>query len=124
MVAGSRSAPIAALERLADADAFRPSLRLARRDAVWAIRMLRDRPLPLFEAAETRAGTPVAEVSEPAVVLRPMKAGREVVEDYNATELTLRPRPVSFLRRELAVRHIVPCAEVSGGAGWRTADNI
>ena len=67
--------PIAALERLADADAFRPSLGLARREAVWAIRALRDRPLPLFEAAETRAGTPIAEVSEPAVVLRPMTAG-------------------------------------------------
>ena len=33
-----------------------------------------------------------------------MKAGREVVEDYNATGLTLRPHPVSFLRRELAAR--------------------
>jgi hypothetical protein len=76
--------PIAAPERLADADAFRPSLHLACREAVRAIRALRDRPLPLFEADETHAGTLVAEASEPAVALRPMKAGREVVEDYNA----------------------------------------
>ena len=50
--------PIAALERLADADAFRPSLGLARREAVWAIRALRDRPLPLFEAAEIARRNP------------------------------------------------------------------
>ena len=80
---------------------------------------LRDRPLPLFEAAEMRAGTPIAEVSEPAVVLRPMTAGREVVEDYNATGLTLRPHPVSFLRRELAARGIVPCAEASAARDGR-----
>jgi error-prone DNA polymerase len=111
--------PIAALERLADADAFRASLGLARREAVWAIRALRDRPLPLFKAAEARAGTPIAEVSEPAVVLRPMKAGREVVEDYNATGLTLRAHPVSFLRRDLAARGIVACAEASAARDGR-----
>jgi error-prone DNA polymerase len=111
--------PTAALERLADADAFRPSLGLARRDAVWAIRALHDRPLPLFEAAEARTGIPIAEVSEPAIVLRPMKAGREVVEDYNTIGLTLRPYPVSFLRRELAARGIVPCAEASAARDRR-----
>src|SRR2546423_546989 len=37
-----------ALERLDDADAFRPSLDLAQREAIWAIRALRDNPLPLF----------------------------------------------------------------------------
>jgi error-prone DNA polymerase len=41
--------PITALERLADADAFRPSLGLARRGAIWAIRALSE-PLPLFAA--------------------------------------------------------------------------
>ena len=40
--------PVAALERLADADAFQPALGLDRREAVWAIRGLRDEPLPLF----------------------------------------------------------------------------
>jgi error-prone DNA polymerase len=105
--------PIAALERLANADAFRPSLALGRRDAVRAIRALRDRPLPLFEAARTRAGPPLPEISEPAIILRPMTAGREVVEDYNATGLTLRRHPVSFLRRDLASRGIVACAEAA-----------
>ena len=53
-----RGAPPAALERLADADAFR-SLGLDRREALWAVRAL-DRvgdqdDLPLFAAAVPRA---------------------------------------------------------------------
>ncbi|NJO67499.1 MAG: DNA polymerase III subunit alpha, partial [Rhodospirillales bacterium] len=48
-------APVAALQRLADADAF-ASLGLDRRAALWAIRALRDEPLPLFAAADARDG--------------------------------------------------------------------
>ncbi|MGN6097452.1 MAG: error-prone DNA polymerase, partial [Bosea sp. (in: a-proteobacteria)] len=40
--------PVAALAQIAEADGFRPSLGLARREAIWAIRILRDEPLPLF----------------------------------------------------------------------------
>lgn len=43
--------PAAAPAELAEADAFRPSLALARREALWAIKTLRDAPLPLFSAA-------------------------------------------------------------------------
>ena len=43
-----------------------------------------------------------------------MKAGREVVEDYNATGLTLRPHPVSFLHRELAARGSLPAPRYPG----------
>ncbi len=43
----------AALERLANADAY-TSLGLSRRQALWAVRGLKDRPLPLFAAAEIR----------------------------------------------------------------------
>ena len=46
---------VGALERLAAADAFH-ALGLARRDAVWAIRALRDTALPLFAAAEADRG--------------------------------------------------------------------
>src|ERR1700736_3789373 len=74
--------PAAALVRLAEADAFRPSLRLARRDALWAIKALRDEPLSLFAAACVREKEPVPEIREPAVALRPMTAGAEVVEDF------------------------------------------
>jgi error-prone DNA polymerase len=38
--------------RLAESDAFQPSMRLARRDALWAIKALRDNPLPLFAVVD------------------------------------------------------------------------
>jgi error-prone DNA polymerase len=102
-------APVRALERLADADAFR-SLKLNRRDALWAIRGLSDEPLPLFAAADERDSLLRAESVEPSVALVPMTQGREVVEDYRSKGLTLRQHPLAFLRQELAQRHILPCA--------------
>jgi len=119
--------PIAALERLADADAFQPALGLARREAVWTIRALRDEPLPLFAAASARTAAPIAEVTEPAVALRPMTAGREVVEDYSSVGLTLRRHPVAFLRSDLAAQGVVCCADAMGardGSWLRTAGII
>ncbi len=103
--------PSAALVELAEADAFRPALGLARREALWAIKALRDEPLPLFAAAAAREASPVPEQDEPVVALRPMAAGGEVVEDYGHVGLTLRDHPVSFLRKDLAQRRIVTCAE-------------
>jgi error-prone DNA polymerase len=97
--------PAAALVRLAGADAFRPAFGLTRREALWAIRPLRAAPLPLFAAAAAR------EQVEPAVALRPMTEGGEVVKDYGHVGLTLRRHPVSFLRRDLARRGIATCAE-------------
>ena len=58
--------PAAALVQIAEADAFRPALKLARREALWAIKALRDEPLPLFAAASARESTTVPEVDEPA----------------------------------------------------------
>ena len=55
------------------------------------------------------------ELSEPAVVLSPMTAGREVVEDYGHLGLSLRAHPVSFLRAELARDGRVPCADANAG---------
>jgi error-prone DNA polymerase len=103
--------PSASLVQIAEADAFQPSLRLARRDALWAIKGLRDEPLPLFAAASARVAEAVPEAQEPTVALRPMTAGGEVVEDYGHVGLTLRSHPVSFLREDLRRRRIVPCAE-------------
>ncbi|WP_424629637.1 error-prone DNA polymerase [Bradyrhizobium sp. SYSU BS000235] len=103
--------PSAALVQLAEADAFRPSLELARREALWAINALRDEPLPLFAAAAARTDAIVPEVIEPAVSLKPMTAGSEVVEDYGHVGLTLRTHPVSFLRQDLQERRIVTCAD-------------
>jgi DNA polymerase III alpha subunit len=111
--------PSAALVHLAEADAFRPSLGLARREALWAIKALRDEPLPLFAAASAREAEFVPEVSEPAVTLRPMTAGGEVVEDYGHVGLTLRAHPLSFLREDLRRRRIVTCAEAMAARDGR-----
>src|ERR1700674_671888 len=103
--------PSASLVQLAEADAFQPSLKLARREALWAIKALRNEPLPLFAAASARENETVPEVREPAVALRPMTAGSEVVHDYRNVGLTLRCHPLTFLRADLTARKIVTCAE-------------
>lgn len=56
----------AVLTHLAEADAFRSSLGLARRVALWVIKALRDEPLPLFAAAQV-----TREAEEPDVLLQP-----------------------------------------------------
>ena len=105
--------PAASLVQIAEADAFLSSLKLARREALWAIKGLRDEPLPLFAAAATREANLVPELSEPAVSLKPMSGGSEVVEDYVHLGLTLRAHPLSFLRKDLRSGKIVTCAEVN-----------
>ncbi len=103
--------PVASLVQLAEADAFRPSLKHARREALWAIKALRDAPLPLFGAASAREAKTVQECCEPTVALRPMTAGSEVIEDYGHVGLTLRNHPVSFLRSGLRHQRMVTCTE-------------
>jgi error-prone DNA polymerase len=103
--------PVAALERLAEADAYR-SLGLDRREALWAIRGLAPEALPLFAAAD-RDHAPEPEVSEPPVELAPMTEGREVVEDYHSVGLSLRRHPVAFLRDELRRQGMMPCADLA-----------
>ncbi|MCM2450297.1 error-prone DNA polymerase [Agrobacterium vitis] len=114
--------PATALGKLAEADAYRPSLTLARREALWAIRALRDEPLPLFAAAAVREAVVVPEQNEPGVSLRPMTAGSEVVEDYGHVGLTLRQHPVSFLRTDLARRRFLTCAEATASRDRRWVD--
>ncbi len=95
----------AAIERLADGDAFR-SLGLDRRDALWAARGLgagnaRDR-LPLFDVA---AHGDIAR--EPDFPLPPMPIGEHVVNDYRYLHLSLKAHPLVFLREELTARRII-----------------
>jgi error-prone DNA polymerase len=99
---------VAALEQLADADAFR-DIGLNRRQALWAIRGLDESELPLAAAA----GAPPPR--EPKVALRRLPDGGEVVADYQSVGLTLRSHPVAFLREELKQQGIRPCAAV-----WNT----
>jgi len=74
---------------------------------------LRDEPLPLFAAASAREADTLAEADEPAVALRPMTAGGEVVEDYRHFGLSLREHPIAFLRSDLRARRIVSCRGAS-----------
>lgn len=103
--------PVTALHGIARADGFR-GLGLSRREAAWAIKGLRDEALPLFAAADDRAGTLRPEVIEPKVALAPMTLGREVVEDYRAKGLSLRAHPLQFLRQSLNARRFTPCRDI------------
>ena len=95
--------PLATIERLADADAFR-SLGLDRREALWAARALNrvgdQDDLPLFASAR-----PERE-SEPDAKLPPMPLGAHVVEDYRRLSLSLKAHPVAFMRARLAQKGI------------------
>ena len=115
------AAPVAALERLAEADAF-ASVGADRRAALWAIRGLGEPPPPLLALALTAPPNPSplegegrgeGSRTEPNVTLPPMAEGREVVEDYQSTGLSLRRHPASFLRRELRARGMVTCASLA-----------
>ncbi|MBM3503309.1 MAG: error-prone DNA polymerase [Alphaproteobacteria bacterium] len=106
---------VAALERLAAADAF-GSFGLSRRRALWAVRGLADERLPLFNAAEAaeerRAqgrgsnALPVALREEPTVELPGMTLGEEVICDYSTVRLTLRHHPMALLRPRFATPYV------------------
>lgn len=90
-----------ALEHLADADAFR-SLGLDRRQALWEVAALADKPSGVFE------GQPSESMTEPAVQLPVLSAAAQVLQDYNSTALSLKAHPVSFARTRLQQQNIAP----------------
>ena len=105
----------AAIERLADADAF-AALGLSRRDALWACRALDAKGsaerLPLFESAATKALAPgdlgQGDLqAEPDAHLPPMPPGEEVINDYRFLSLSLKAHPVSFVRNILLQRRVL-----------------
>jgi len=98
-----------ALSRLAEADAFAPSLGLTRREAAWKIKGLRDVALPLFDQPGA------SELNEPATVLKAMTEGRQIVEDYGHVGLTLRRHPLALLREDLAAQGHSPCQAAADG---------
>lgn len=97
--------PETALEKLADADAFR-SMGLDRRQALWEVAALHDRPVALF------AGQPSESASETPIALPEMSASEHVVQDYASVSLSLRAHPVSFVREKLQLLHITPAGEL------------
>jgi error-prone DNA polymerase len=99
----------AALERLAEADAF-ASIGLDRRRALWALKALGEPPLPLFAAAEA---SPAASESHAAALLPEMPLGEHVVEDYASLGLSLKRHPLAFLRAEFAREGRVSAADLA-----------
>jgi len=102
---------------LAEADAFR-SLGLDRRQALWEIRALAERPLPLFAHAEASEPSgsnlpPLEGGDEPWLELPPESLGEAVIEDYARLRLSLRAHPLALLRERLARRRIVPSRELA-----------
>jgi error-prone DNA polymerase len=93
---------LAALEKLADADAFR-SVGLDRRQALWQVSALADKPVALFE------GNPEPEAQ---VRLPLMTAGEHVVQDYASTGLSLKKHPVALVREKLELMRVVPIADM------------
>ena len=95
-----------ALELLAKADAFR-SLGLDRRQALWEIAALKDRPIGLF------AGQLSESQLEPEVRLPLMRLSEHVVHDYAALSLSLKGHPVGFIREQLRRLNIFTTQEIN-----------
>jgi error-prone DNA polymerase len=93
------------LEILADADAFR-SIGLDRRQALWEVSALYDRPIALFE------GQPSESTTETQISLPLMTKGEHVIQDYAALSLSLKAHPLSFIREKLKLLHIISAQEL------------
>ena len=92
--------PLSAIERLADADAFR-SIGLDRRQALWEVSALNDLPTGMF------AGQSAANIAEQGIQLPEMTLSEHVVHDYSSMALSLKAHPVSFVREKLSAINIL-----------------
>jgi error-prone DNA polymerase len=97
--------PHAALERLADADAFR-SIGLDRRKALWEVSALSDHLTGLF------AGLTSDNQAEKNIRLPEMNLAEHVIEDYRTLSLSLKAHPVSFVREQLSRLKVIPNKEL------------
>lgn len=95
----------AALEKLADADAFR-SIGLDRREALWEV-SAKDRPVALF------SGQLSPDARGENITLPAMTTSEHVVHDYAALSLSLKAHPVSFVREKLQQLQIVPASALT-----------
>jgi len=95
-----------ALEKLADADAFR-SIGLDRRQALWEVSSLSDSPIGMFK------GQPSESTSEIQLELPLLTDAEHVVEDYGTIGLSLKAHPVSFVRKQLDSFRVTATANLS-----------
>lgn len=106
---------VATLRRLAHADAF-GSMGLDRQRALWEVRALRDESLPLFDAV---AETPPCDGVAAVPPLPPIAPLRHVIHDYDATGLSLKAHPVSFMREQLAAHRVTTNASLRDQDTWK-----
>ncbi|WP_256003501.1 error-prone DNA polymerase [Pedobacter deserti] len=100
---------LAALQVLADADAFR-SLGLDRRKALWEVTALADMPVEIFKGQVSESQL------EAQVELPLMTKGEHVVQDYASVGLSLKAHPVSFVRPQLEMLNIRSCHAINNDA--------
>jgi error-prone DNA polymerase len=108
--------PVAVLERLARADAF-GSLGLDRRTALWTIKGLNDGALPLFDFGDTRqqaAGSnqPPEAAGEEDANLPRLTTGENIIQDFRANSLSLRPHALALLRPQLKLLGLVTAQDL------------
>jgi error-prone DNA polymerase len=97
---------VATMEILANADAFR-SMGLDRRQALWQVAALHDRPVELYQ------GQPSQSNYEPQVQLPLMRESEHVVQDYATMGLSVKGHPLSFIRYKLELLHIVTAQQAN-----------
>jgi error-prone DNA polymerase len=95
-----------ALERLADADAFR-SIGLDRRQALWEVSTKDHLHKALFSSQQQNA-------HEQQVDLPEMLLSEHVIQDYASTSLSIKAHPVSFIRQKLEGLGITPNRDLAG----------
>ena len=103
----------AALEKLADADAFR-SIGLDRRQALWEI-CTKDRPLAMY------SGQMAPDAIDEEKTLPQMHVAEHVVQDYAATSLSLKAHPLSFIRYKLESLGVVLNRDLSS---FKNGDDV
>lgn len=95
----------AALERLADADAFN-SMELDRRKALWEVAALGDTLKGLFKGKQNKSA------NSQQIELPLMSLAEHVIEDYKSTSISLKAHPVSLVRDKLRRLGVTACEDI------------
>jgi len=94
-----------------------------RRSAMWQVERAIRPAGEMFEAAESRE--PIADSRHSP--LEEMNISERLIADYTGTGLTVGPHPLTFRRRELAMRGVIPALELPrqrAGRRVRTAGMV
>lgn len=97
--------PLTALEKLADADAFR-SMGMDRRKALWEVAALQDTPVNMF------AAQPGNSSYENNIQLPEITPAEHIIQDYASTTLSLKAHPLSFIREKLQMLRVLPASRI------------